>query len=390
MGTRNPGARPAVAFFNPIVAHYRMALVRELWGQGASDYVLFADTQDSISGIAAVDLSADRRFRRTPCVRFLDRLTWQSGAVREAAFGNFDTYIFLGNGQWLSTWVAAVVARMRGRRVLFWTHGWTRRDRGMKRYLRVIFYRLANGLLLYGDRARSIGMELGFSSTSLYVMYNSLDFDKQQFLLSKQAADAGAAMRAELFGDPNVPMVIAAARLTTAKRFDLLIRAIGVVSRRHRPVNLLIVGDGPERDRLHHLAFAEGVRVAMVGECYDEERLALLFSAAAVTVSPGNIGLTCMHSLGYGVPVITHDDPEEQGPEYEAVSPGHTGEFFRKGSVDALAASIERWTQSATVPAAVRDRCIATVRERYHASFQRQVMDCAVRGQHFDKALAGA
>ncbi len=325
-----------------------------------------------------------------PCVRFLDRLTWQSGAVREAAFGNFDTYIFLGNGQWLSTWVAAVVARMRGRRVLFWTHGWTRRDRGMKRYLRVIFYRLANGLLLYGDRARSIGMELGFSSTSLYVMYNSLDFDKQQFLLSKQAADAGAAMRAELFGDPNVPMVIAAARLTTAKRFDLLIRAIGVVSRRHRPVNLLIVGDGPGEDRLHHLAFAEGVRVAMVGECYDEERLALLFSAAAVTVSPGNIGLTCMHSLGYGVPVITHDDPEEQGPS--------TKPFRRATPVSSSARDRStRWQPASSagrralrflLPFATGASPLFA--SAYHASFQRQVMDCAVRGQHFDKALAGA
>ncbi len=132
----------------------------------------------------------------------------------------------------------------------------------------------------------------GFADRDLYVMYNSLDFDRQQFLQGRIEKGRSAALRAELFGNPDVPVVIATARLTTAKRFDLLIRAVSINSRRHRPVNLLLVGDGPERDRLLHLAHAEGVRLVMVGECYDEEQLAQLFSTAAVTVSPGNIGLT--------------------------------------------------------------------------------------------------
>ncbi len=87
-----------------------------------------------------------------------------------------------------------------------------------------------------------------------------------------------------------------------------------------------------------------------------------------------------MHSLGYGVPVIAHDDPDEQGPEYEAITPGVTGEFFRKGSVDSLAAAIERWTREVSVPDAIHEKCLASVRQRYHASVQREVMDRAVRG----------
>jgi hypothetical protein len=60
---------------------------------------------------------------------------------------------------------------------LFWTHGWTRPDRGLKRVFRGTFYRLAHSLLLYGHYARDIGLREGISPARLRVIYNSLDFE---------------------------------------------------------------------------------------------------------------------------------------------------------------------------------------------------------------------
>ena len=36
-------------------------------------------------------------------------------------------------------------------------------------------------------------------------------------------------------------------------------------------------------------------------------------------VSPGNVGLTAIHSLTYGTPVLTHDNFNFQMPEAEAI-----------------------------------------------------------------------
>jgi glycosyltransferase involved in cell wall biosynthesis len=371
--------RARVAFFNPVFAHYRTALVWELRQSAGAEYHFFADTRDRDSGIPGIDFGDSADFIRSPFRRFFDKFSWQPRAIRTAWSGNYDCFVFLGDASWLSTWIAAVLAGLRGRRVLFWTHGWLRHDRGVRKYVRLLFYGLANGLLLYGERAARIGTELGYDARKLHVMFNSLDFDAQQALIASAHPTDAAKLRATLFGNPDVPVVIATARLTSIKRFDLLIEALRIVNDHYRAVNLLVVGDGPERSRLESLAADSGVKAVFVGGCYDEPRLAGYFLAANVTVSPGNVGLTCMHSLGYGVPVITHDDPDDQMPEWEAIEVGITGDVFAKGSAANLAVKIELWTRTPFASQLTRERCFGSVAHKYHAKTQAAAIDAAVR-----------
>ena len=44
-------------------------------------------------------------------------------------------------------------------------------------------------------------------------------------------------------------------------------------------------------------------------------------------VSPGNVGLTAIHSLSYGTPVLTHNNFNNQMPEVESIQPGFNGYF---------------------------------------------------------------
>jgi glycosyltransferase involved in cell wall biosynthesis len=370
-----------VAFFNPIIAHYRAALVRELRSNEDYAYDWFADDHDEYGNIPVLDLTADPRFHRCPRVMIFGRFTWQFGTIRAALLGDFDAYIFEGDAQFISSWIGAVLARVRGKRVLFWSHGWTRLDTGLKRIVRLSFYRLAHGLLLYGDRAKRIGIGFGLPSETLYVMFNSLDVDGQHILMDSITPEETSALRSELFGEDTAPIVIATARLTRKKRFDLLIRALGVLMRKGVRVQLLLVGDGPARRELERLAVREGVIAAFTGACYDDSRLARYFSLAAATVSPGDVGLTCMHSLGFGVPVITHGDADSQMPEWEAIVPGLTGDTFAKDDHEDLARKIERWTRSASVDPATRHACLARVSERYHAHSQARTMELALCGR---------
>jgi 1,2-diacylglycerol 3-alpha-glucosyltransferase len=372
-------SRQKVAIIYPFFAHYRAPVIRELMSSGAHDYYLFGDLADPSGSIATMPLAGNPRFIPTRSKHLTAGVAWQSGVVGAALRGAYDCYIFLGNAAWPATWLAALAARLRGRRVLFWTHGWTRPDHGLKRIVRGTFYRLAHGLMLYGHHARDIGLREGFSPSRLQVIYNSLDFEAQHRLIDVIADDDRCHTRQRVFGS-TAPVVIASARLTRIKRFDVLIRALGVVNRTHT-VNLLLVGDGPERESLTQLARQEKVHAEFVGACYDERRLAELFSIANVTVSPGNVGLTCMHSLAYGVPVVTHDDPDDQMPEWEAIEPGVTGSLFRKDSVESLAAEIDRWTRSSCVDPQTRERCIESIRARYHPAVQRRLIEAAIEGR---------
>src|SRR6478736_2695892 len=121
-------ARKRIAFFNPIFAHYRSALLRELRASETCEYFFFGDLRDRYGNVPACDLSADAHFKLTPYLRFLRVLAWQKGSLAPALWGDFDAYIMEGDAYYLSSWLGAIFARLRRRRVVFWGHGWTRVD----------------------------------------------------------------------------------------------------------------------------------------------------------------------------------------------------------------------------------------------------------------------
>jgi glycosyltransferase involved in cell wall biosynthesis len=284
---------------------------------------------------------------------------WQTEAIALARNPKFDGFIFLGNPFILSTWVAAIVARRKGKPVFFWTHGWLRHATGTKAWLRRRFYRLADGLLVYGARARTLGQAEGFDPGSIHVINNSLDYAAQ-----KQARQAVLA-NPDAAGDelPDKPFFLAVSRLIESVALD---KAVEAMARLTSDAALVVVGAGPKREALEAQAEALGVDVRFTGAIYEEARLARLFLGACAVVSPGKVGLLAMHALAYGAPVITHNDLDRQMPEVEAIDPGHTGAFFRYGDVDDLARQMTMFLQySPKTRAADRTAAIARIEECY-------------------------
>ncbi|NCA77638.1 MAG: glycosyltransferase family 1 protein [Alphaproteobacteria bacterium] len=116
-------------------------------------------------------------------------------------------------------------------------------------------------------------------------------------------------------------------------------------------------------------------RLWLTGPLYDEARLAPLIYHAGVCVSPGNVGLAAIHCLTYGLPVITHDNPARQGPEFEAITPGVTGDFFREDDPEDLYRVIKRWISlSPEQREKVRGKCYKTIEARYTPQYQISVL----------------
>ncbi|MCK7575648.1 MAG: hypothetical protein MZV65_06990 [Chromatiales bacterium] len=81
-------------------------------------------------------------------------ILFQPGIIALAFSKRYQCIIFLGSVYHITTWIAAITAKISGKRVLMWTHGYLKEELGLKGYIREIFYRLADGLLLYGNRAK--------------------------------------------------------------------------------------------------------------------------------------------------------------------------------------------------------------------------------------------
>ena len=248
--------------------------------------------------------------------------------------------------------------------------------------MRRLFYRLAHGLLLYGHRARDLLTEVGFAPDRLYVVFNSLDTDSQLRALAGRDDASFVEARRKYGVSTSARLLVYVGRLVSGKELHLLPTTVSSLRKRGHDVHLMLVGGGSGRADIERQVEALGIQpyVHFAGEVYSEKELCPLIGAADLCVSPGAVGLTVMHALVYGTPVITHDDLNNQKPEFEAIQPGVTGALFRRGDVESLTATIETWFSVDRDRARQRTMCRDTLLRFYTPTNQREIIDRAVDG----------
>ena len=297
---------------------------------------------------------------------------WQKGVLR-FLFKDYDNYIVADDIRCFSTWIFMILSRILNKKVYYWAHGWYGREGVFKSLLKRVFYRLPKGIFLYGNYSRDIMIKNGFNSSNLWVIHNSLSYSKQ--IRIRESISSNNIYSQHFLN--NDPTIIYIGRLTSYKRLDMLIDAIYALNSQKTLCNLVFVGDGPEKEKLITLSKKHNIetRVWFYGECYDEFQNAQLISSADVCVSPGNIGLTAIHVMMYGTPAITHDCFQFQGPEFEAIKPGVTGEFYKYGDQKSLETTICEWfhTQSQRREE-IRQACYAEVDTNWTPEYQLKII----------------
>ena len=306
-----------------IAPAYRKAIY-ELMQRELDIDIYFGD--HSTEGIALLKIPSKQQLKN---VYRGTKLIWQRKALRRAFSKSYDAYILTGNAGILSNWLITFFARLLGRKVYLWSHGLKGNESLTTVRKNMLYLRLAGNALLYGEQAQKRLAERGFHNTT--VIYNSLDYDK---LRSVKVGD-GIFLR-NYFGN-DLPTICYLGRLTKTKKLDLLLRAMRGVD-----CNLVIVGGGVEEGNLKQLSddLEVSEKVWFYGESYDDIFIGTLISNCVAVVNPSSVGLTAIHSLMFGTPVITHNNLAEQAPEAEALIEGKTGYYFEADSVESLAQTI--------------------------------------------------
>jgi glycosyltransferase involved in cell wall biosynthesis len=158
---------------------------------------------------------------------------------------------------------------------------------------------------------------------------------------------------------------------------DVLVLAVRKLMSDNFPVNVVFVGDDSDDSGIQHLVSECGLsnNFWFYGACYDEKINSMLLQSADLCVSPGNVGLTAMHSLVYGCPVVTHNMFAMQMPEFEAIIPSVNGDFFEYANVDSLSTVIRRWLSQDKVSLSnVRHECIKVIDDFWNPYFQINVI----------------
>ncbi len=297
---------------------------------------------------------------------------WIGGAV-SLIFQPYRKFILVGEPYCLSTWLCLISARILGKQAYLWTHGWYGGESRIKTLVKKAFYNLSTGLFLYGNYAKKLMLKEGFKNERMNVVYNSLDYDLQKKIRTDLRYTS---IYQNYFGNKD-PVLIFTGRLTPVKKLDQLIDAHKVLSSQKIHFNVVILGDGTEEENLQSQSSKAGLssRYWFYGPCYDEAVIGELYYNAAVCISPGNVGLTAIHSLMYGCPVITHSDFTQQMPEFEAIQMGTTGSFFEYGNVGSLAKAIEVWlNKHYPKDEFLKNDCFKVIDERFNPYYQMKIL----------------
>lgn len=135
------------------------------------------------------------------------------------------------------------------------------------------------------------------------------------------------------------PNILYVGRLEKRKGLKYLLEAYRALSQVRPETQLIIAGDGPDRQKLEELANNRHLpNVRFLGFVSDEKKLALL-REATVFCSPAlygeSFGIVLLEAMATGVPIVAGDNPGYNAVlkgrgALSLVNPKHTKEFARK------------------------------------------------------------
>lgn len=301
------------------------------------------------------------------------KFEWQAKAIKNIFSNDLDVYIVLGNPNSISTWVCLIIAKIRKIPIFIWSHGYLKEENGIKGLIRKYFYKLANKHLLYGNNAKNKMIKKGFKEKDLNVIYNSLDYNTQKEYRDKLTFINRQETRNKFNIEEDTITLITIGRLAKKFKLEQVIKSISLLTDKNIKAHLIIIGDGEEKENLMQLVKKLGIdkKVSFYGACHNEEEISTLYNASDYSVVMGSIGLAAMHSLAYGVPVITNDNLSKHHPEIEAVIDNKTGFYFKENDLNDFISKLKPLNYKSQI----YYDCINMVESYYTPEIQKQLIE---------------
>ena len=380
----------------PSLAKYRLAVYQQL-GRRAGVGLRVLYSQDGyVPNVEPVGVHAEFRESRKVLARpelwvhpyFVEGVTRQGPGLRAC--------VLPWNTRFLSLYGAMRRARREHVGVVLWGHGYPAGEGGWKASLRDWTGRGVAGLgkvegdgdggtgggragkgaiLVYSPRGRErVLARGGYEPERVIVAPNAIDQGPIQRAREMWCAEVrleefwereglGDVVRGGKDGRGGVLVFVA--RLEAKRRLDLMLRAMAELRTERPGLTAVVIGDGAERGELERMAGEMGVRVRFVGALYEEEKIAPWMLSADVMCFPSYIGLSILHAFGYGVPVVTSDDPAAHGPEFDALRDGENGRVYRAGDAMDLARVLREMLESRESLQAMAGGALRTATEEY-------------------------
>lgn len=380
MGT--PTAPIRVTVVQRALAKYRVPVFRELAGrEGISLRIVYGC-------VPSVPNSEPEGFEAIPSARWEgeiagNMLMFHGAEWTHSSRHESDVIVMTWVPRSITLLPSLLRARSAGVGTVLWGHGYSKNEKGWWRNVRNWIARQASALVFYEPRTREDFVRAGWNPDKLFVAINSLDHTEidRSRLWWQEHPEELAQFRQE-HGIDKGPMILFVSRLQPANRVDLLIRATVVLAAEIPGLKTAIIGNGStEKERLRSLAVELGAAesVLFLEGIYDEIELAPWFLSADVFCYPANIGLSGIHSLWYGLPIVTSDNLAIQNPEIVALEPGINGLVYKHESVMSLVEALRRVLTDDNLRSSMVRVARSTVENKFTISNMVDGLELAIR-----------
>lgn len=373
-----------VSIQQPALPAYRVPVFRELASRDGLDVTLHFAEQPEMTN------AEPDGFRAEPIRQRTVRLGGQTAIIVPALWSlasgkRSDVLVASWNSRSVLLPVTLGRARRRGVGTVIWGHGFSKRESPKRLAMRDALGLKADSVVFYNNTAAEAFRERnpGYleNGGGVFVAINSLDQAEIQAAREDwlgRPDDLAAFRREHGLPEPGAGRVaIFVSRLLEENRTDLLLEATAKIE----GLTTVVIGKGPDKARLEGIAQKLGIadRVIFPGAVYGEPAIAPWFLSSQVFVYPVNIGLSAMHALGYGVPIVTSDDIASHNPEIEAVEDGVNAALYADGDVDAMSAAIRGVVGDAERQRALSEAARRTVIERFNVPKMVDGLEAAIR-----------
>lgn len=220
-------------------------------------------------------------------------LCWQSGFLGWLEEWQPDVLIVEANPRYPVTRQAIAWMHQKGRKVIGWGLGAppiAGPFSGLRRWERLNLLHSLDAIIAYSKLGAEQYRQLGLPSERVFVASNSVapppSFPPPQRTL-------------EFNGQATILFV---GRLQSRKRVDLLLQACSTLPQEFQP-HVVVVGDGPARDKLFELAQRIYPSAEFTGAKHGAD-LESYFAQADLFVLPGTGGLAIQQAMAHGLPVV--------------------------------------------------------------------------------------
>ena len=238
-------------------------------------------------------------------------------------------------------------------------HGTLYLDRPRRRIIqRMIFNRADRCLAVSNSLVTEIAAKLRLPTSKFSVIANGVDVEK--FRPDSKSRDA---LLHSIDANSDAIIIGSVGRLVAVKDYPTLIRAFGMLrNSTGNACHLVLVGDGPERERLHELARAENIldQVHFWGECDTVNKILPAFDIFVLPSLREGMSNTLLEAAACGVVTVASDIP----PNREVVVEGSTGLFFEVGNPDSLFERLQQLVSSDTLRKNMYTKSLALARHK--------------------------